>query len=178
MNQAQEKKIIDREQEIIFTNYTGEDFEGRWNKKVYRLKAGRSYYLPFYLAEHFGKHLVDRELNKMATAKIKDIRAIDPRIDQREVDRQEQAIYHDVALRQELMDRCVVVTNPAAVDHATPEEVPLREIPLKTNIRSADMVASGKVAPGDLGPSNQPKESLEGGDESNFEGLKGESPQP
>lgn len=61
-------KIQDREQEVVFTNFTNKEFEGRWdfsnNKKIWKIKAGQSIYLPFYLAEHFAKHLVDRELNE------------------------------------------------------------------------------------------------------------------
>lgn len=164
-----EKKIVDREQEIVFTNYTNEDFEGKWNKKIYRLKAEKSYYLPFYLAEHFGKHLVDRELNKMAAKEVANIRAVDPRIDSKEVERKERSILGNINLRQELMDKCVIVTDPVKVDFITPKEVPVREVPLKTQQRSAEMVEKGQLAPGDLGAYNQPKKAKE--EENEFEEL-------
>ena len=161
----QEQKTTDREQEIVFTNSTSEDFDGRWNKKIYRLKAGRSYYLPLYLAESFGKHLVDRELNKMAAAEVKRIKDADPRTDQKEIDRREQAILQNTTIRQELMDKCVILKNPAKMDHVTPQIVTLREIPLKTNLRSAELVASGKVSAGDLGTYNKPMEESDDVDE-------------
>lgn len=164
-------KIIDREQEIVFTNFSEEEFEGRWNKKIWRLKAGRSYYLPFYLAEHFAKHLVNRELNKRATKEIADLRKAEPRIDSKEVDRREQSIIGNLNLRQELMDKCVTITNPTSTDVVVPREAPVREAPpLRTQERSANMVAAGKVAPGDLGPYNQPKPAPKS-DEASFEGL-------
>ena len=164
-------KIIDREQEIVFTNYTDKDFDGRWNKKTYRLKAKKSYYLPFYMAELFGKHLVDRELNERAAKEIKEIRNIDPRIDQKEVDRRERGILTNKTLRQELMDKCVQLTEPKELDFITPRLAPTREVVLKTQQRSAEMVKEGKVVASDLGPKNQPKEEAP---EESFEGLKDE----
>ena len=164
------EQITNREQEIVFTNYSDEEFEGRWNKKVYRLKANKSYYLPFYLAEHFAKHLVNRELNKRASAEVKEIRKIDPRIDSKEVDRREQSIIGNLVLRQELMDKCIAVTNPAETSFVSPREAPVREaVVLKTNQRSAQMVAEGRISPGDLGAYNQPKEEPKKSDETSFE---------
>ncbi|MCR4278110.1 MAG: hypothetical protein NUV85_03830, partial [Candidatus Berkelbacteria bacterium] len=109
----EQTKITNRDQEIVLTNFTSEDFDGKWAKKIYRLKAGKSYYLPFYLAEHFAKHLVDHELNTRATEAIAELRKIDPRIDQKEVDRREQGIIGNLVLRQQLMDKCIEVTQPA-----------------------------------------------------------------
>lgn len=50
---------------ILFTNWTNEDFSHTWNNEPYDFKKGSSMLLPSYLAEHFAKHLVDRELQKM-----------------------------------------------------------------------------------------------------------------
>ena len=151
MNETKQRKIISREQEIAFTNFTDEDFEGQWNKRIYRLKAGKSYYLPFYQAESFGKNLVDRELNKLAQKEIKEIRAIDPRIDQKEVERREMSILNNAKLRQEMMEKCVEILEPEDFNYASPKEIPVRQIPLKTQERSARMVEQGLVAKEDLG---------------------------
>ena len=62
----EDKKTIKRDQEIIFTNWTDEDFSHTYDmgyfggkdgkiwivrKRLYEFKAGKSYYIPFYLAE-------------------------------------------------------------------------------------------------------------------------------
>lgn len=49
---------------ILFTNWTDEDFSHTWNGEPYEFKKGESILLPEYLATHFAKHLVDRELQK------------------------------------------------------------------------------------------------------------------
>ena len=154
---------INREQEVAFTNFTDEDFDGKWNKKIYRLKAKRSYYLAFYLAEHFAKHLVDKELNKKANEEIKKIRKIDHRIDAKEIERREQSILSNLTLRQELMDKCVQKTEleQGDLDIISPREIPQEEIILKTNERSQEMVDSGKVSPDALGSYNKPKKRKE-----------------
>ena len=48
----------------FFTNFSGEDFSWKWNSELFKFKAGESKMLPTYLALHFAKHLVDRELIK------------------------------------------------------------------------------------------------------------------
>lgn len=47
---------------VIFTNWTQEDFSWTWNSVPYKFRAGTSIFLEDYLANHFAKHLVDREL--------------------------------------------------------------------------------------------------------------------
>jgi len=47
-----------------FVNYTKEDFSHKWDGKVFKFKAGREIYLEDYLAEHFAKHLAEREMLK------------------------------------------------------------------------------------------------------------------
>lgn len=48
-----------------FTNFSNEDFIGIWNKEQFPFKAGETMLLQGYLADHFAKHLVDRELGKL-----------------------------------------------------------------------------------------------------------------
>lgn len=52
-------------QAILFTNYSPEDFTWNWDSTPYSFKAGSSVMLPAYLARHFTKHLVDREMQKV-----------------------------------------------------------------------------------------------------------------
>lgn len=47
-----------------FTNFSDEDFTGEWNSEKFLIKKGETLLLQDYLAEHFAKHLIDRELNK------------------------------------------------------------------------------------------------------------------
>lgn len=49
---------------VKFVNYTNEDFTGMWNGQKKLVKAGQSLYMADYLAAHFAKHLVNRELTK------------------------------------------------------------------------------------------------------------------
>src|SRR3990167_1225869 len=156
------KQIIkDREQQVAFTNFTEEDFDGKWNKKFWRMKAGKSYYLPFYLAEAFGRHLVDREINKMVAAdKEKHLELTDRKV----IEAREQAIVGNINLRQQLMDKCIAIKQPVEVGFVTPQEIQTRETILKTNERSAELVKTGKVAASEF-KYNPPKEKDE------FEGL-------
>lgn len=47
-----------------FHNFSDEPFTGYWNGKPKTFKAGERVYMPGYLAEHFAKHLANRELIK------------------------------------------------------------------------------------------------------------------
>ena len=49
---------------VRFTNFSDEDFVGIWDKEEFLIPAGESIMLQEYLALHFAKHLIDRELNK------------------------------------------------------------------------------------------------------------------
>ena len=162
-------KVIDREQEIIFTNWTDRDFEHTWNKKVYRFKANKSYYLPFYLAEHFGRHLVTRELNEKAAAEIKRVRDADPRIDAKVVQQIEQSVIGNSLTRQEMMDKCVIITEAENVGIVTPKEVPMREVKLKAQERSENYVAQGRVSPADTAQRVSTKVTTTATDESSFD---------
>lgn len=129
MTPINEKQLIDREQEIIFTNFSDEDFDGRWNEainhKVWRLQSGKAYYLPFYLAEHFAKHLVDRELEK-------------------------QNLPTNHFSRQEFLDRCVTIVENTEVGMVKMKEVPVREVKLAAEERRENYIAKGDVSPSDI----------------------------
>lgn len=49
---------------VLFVNWSDESFTGVWDKIETTIDAGESLWTPFWLAEHFAKHLVDREMNK------------------------------------------------------------------------------------------------------------------
>lgn len=46
----------------LFHNFTATDFTGYWDGKPYTFRAGAKKFLPRDLAEHFAKHLANREL--------------------------------------------------------------------------------------------------------------------
>lgn len=46
----------------LFTNFSNEDFIGHWDGKGKKFTPGQTMYMPDYLAAHFAKHLVNREL--------------------------------------------------------------------------------------------------------------------
>ncbi len=46
----------------LFINFTNEEFKGYWDGKGKTFKPGQSLYMPDYLAKHFAKHLVNKEL--------------------------------------------------------------------------------------------------------------------
>src|ERR1041384_2134839 len=50
---------------VQFLNWSSEDFTWTWNSIPRTFKAGEAVYLDKGLADHFAKHLVDRELNKL-----------------------------------------------------------------------------------------------------------------
>jgi len=52
-------------QAIQFTNFSNETFTHAWDKQEYTFQPGQTIYLQDYLAKHFAKHLIDRELNKI-----------------------------------------------------------------------------------------------------------------
>jgi hypothetical protein len=45
-----------------FVNFSTEDFTGYWDGRPRIIKAGESIFLPAFLAKHYAKHLVNREL--------------------------------------------------------------------------------------------------------------------
>ena len=138
------QKEIRRDQYIIFTNWTDRDFNGVWDKKIYPLKAGKSYELQYFLAEHFGRHLIDRELqlkgNEAWEKEPKQGLNYDDRVKLRE--RVERQFLADATLRQELMDKCVTVIPEAEqIDVVKPKEVVLKEVVLKRDERAKELEA-------------------------------------
>lgn len=70
--------IMDNEKRFIFTNWSNEDFEGRWNGEVTIIKKGETKEFMMALAYHFTKHFVDREMmkdNKESNLSIDELRA-------------------------------------------------------------------------------------------------------
>jgi hypothetical protein len=60
----------DNERRYVFSNWTNEDFVGVWGGKTTTIKAGAILEVPMYLAYHYCKHLVDREMNKSGKASL------------------------------------------------------------------------------------------------------------
>jgi len=52
------------EKAVLFTNYTNKDFTWTWGNVPYTFKAGQSVYMEDWKANHFAKHLIDRELQE------------------------------------------------------------------------------------------------------------------
>lgn len=46
----------------MFCNFTSEEFVGWWDGKSKKFAPGQQVYMPDYLAQHFAKHLTNREL--------------------------------------------------------------------------------------------------------------------
>lgn len=137
------KKTVSWDEEIVFTNWTDKDFTGMWNKKLYPLKPGKSYYLPFYLAEHFAKGLCDREYNIAFNAALSELKTKFGGT----VDRQtlEHRVQQSDAVRrisfQEMMDKCVTYLPKSAseIDVVNPKEVPLKEAVLNRDERGKEL---------------------------------------
>lgn len=49
----------------LFRNFTNEDFSWKYDGALFTFKAGQEMYMEAPRADHFAKHLVDRELNKL-----------------------------------------------------------------------------------------------------------------
>lgn len=157
MNITKEKRIVSRDQEVIFTNWTDRDFthtydfgsmssDGkRWiaKKKSYTLKAGKSYYLPFFLAELFAKHLADREYQRAFNSKLEEMKA-NPALqmlDRRNLEHRVQNSQEISKLsRQEMMDRCVeIIPGNDDLEMANPKEVKHREVILERDKRAKEL---------------------------------------
>lgn len=125
-----DKKIVSRDQEIVFTNWTDEDFEGVWDKKTYKFSQGKSYYLPFYLAEHFAKHLADREYNKVFNSRLQEMKnKVGDQFDRKTL---EHRVLNTIDVRnmsiQDFIDKCVtVLPSQEEIGVVRPKEVPMKE---------------------------------------------------
>jgi|SRR3990167_1555037 len=151
-------KQIDREEEIVFTNFTKEEYDGMWNKKVYRMEAGKSYYLPFYLAEHFAQGLVDRELNRAMDAARKKLAPRD-RSDRKRIEEIEFQILKNSGTRQQMMDKCIekMEDKEVQVEIIHPKEVPREVVESRSMEKSQQLLDQGVVSKSDLTPYNTPK---------------------
>lgn len=59
-----QNQIKPNETPILFVNFTNEEFIGRWDgKDVCKLGSKETLWMPYWLAVHCAKHLVDREMN-------------------------------------------------------------------------------------------------------------------
>lgn len=50
---------------VIFRNFTSKPFTGRWDGVEYNFAAGQEMYMEGWKANHFAKHLIDRELTRL-----------------------------------------------------------------------------------------------------------------
>lgn len=48
---------------ILFVNFRDEEFTGQWDSKEFKFAPKETRWLPFWLAVHFAKHLVNDEMN-------------------------------------------------------------------------------------------------------------------
>ena len=116
------KKVVTRDQQVVFTNWTEEDFEGTWDKQLYKFGAKKSYYLPFFLAEHFAKHLGNREINKTEAAN----RNVHVPINFSEL--------------QKMIDNCVeILPFEEKIGVVVPERIPVKEVVLKRDVRNQEV---------------------------------------
>lgn len=66
----EEITVYDNEKRFIFNNWSNEDFECNWGGQSTLIKAGETKEFPMYLAYHFGKHFVDREMIKAGKSNL------------------------------------------------------------------------------------------------------------
>ena len=59
---------IQKNDVMLFQNWTDEPFTWKWDGKPYTFKAGQSIFLEAFKAHHFAKHLTDREMNRARIA--------------------------------------------------------------------------------------------------------------
>lgn len=61
---------------IPFYNFTSEDFTeeqgAKWNSRPYEIKAGEIKFYPVFLANHFAKHLINREIMRENESALND----------------------------------------------------------------------------------------------------------
>ena len=139
---AKGKEITSREQEIIFTNWTNSEFKGVWDKKLYNLESGKSYYLPFYLAEHFAKHHADREYYTAFNKKLAELKeTIGSQVDRQTLEHRVRNSNEVFKLSiQDMIDKCVtVIPEQDKIDVVRPKEVKLKEVVLRRDERAEEL---------------------------------------
>ena len=102
---------------VLFYNWTEEDFTWSWDSVPFEFKAGDKLYVQDYLAEHFAKHLVDRELLK-------------------------QGLRTDHFSRQELINKCIV--NRDAKEQSA---VKVQQEILNKNNQESEKISSNATPP-------------------------------
>ena len=102
-------------QAIKFRNWTDRDFTWSYDSTPYSFKAGEELYLEDFKAQHFAKHLTDRELNKMGIPT------------------------NNVLKQQELERKCFVSPEPISVEKAVDIEAKKKEVKPKVEEEFADL---------------------------------------
>lgn len=144
-----EKQIVSRDQEVIFHNWTDQDHLGVWiegptknepvRRRVWELKAKKSYYVPFYAAEKFAREIADREYWTAFNSKLESMRMEkgNDRLDRRQL---ESLVQNSNDIRklskQELMDKCIEIMEPDNLEMVRPKEVKIKEVLLKRDERA------------------------------------------
>lgn len=62
--------VYNNDRRFIFSNWTVEDFTGKWETEFTTIKSGETVELPMYKAYNFCKHLVDREMNRIGQSNL------------------------------------------------------------------------------------------------------------
>lgn len=65
-----EINVYDNSRKFLFSNWTNEDFVGKWGGVETVVKVGETKEFEMSLAYHFTKHLVDRELQKQGKSHL------------------------------------------------------------------------------------------------------------
>lgn len=131
---SMEIKKIDREEEVVFSNWTDEDYVGRWDfakkRREWVLEKGKKVLCPFYLAEHFAIGLVQREINKLANKEREEIpKKTEHRRYLKLGEIIDQKYLTNNKLRQEMMDKCVKGLSDDGIEEEPIVRVKLREVP-------------------------------------------------
>lgn len=153
-----EKRTVERDEEVIFTNWTDSDFSQSYDqgnmggkdgkswiakRKIYTFKAGKSYYIPFYLAELTAKHLADREYTKSFNKKLEELKMkVGDQIDRRTLENRVSSSPEVTKLsKQQMIDKCVefIPQDLGGVESVKPEEVKMREVVLRRDERAQEL---------------------------------------
>lgn len=117
-----------------FTNFSDELFVGIWDKVDYPIEAGETVLIQDFLAEHFAKHLIDRELTKQDIPTGSEIR------------------------RRELYAKCVGVTTIKAEDPTKLRSEILNE---NKEVAKVEVNQVIKKVDGEVKGANKPDEEVE-----------------
>lgn len=179
-----------------FTNFSKKDFNGIWDKEEFLIKAGESVMLQTYLASHFAKHLIDRELTTQGIPtnhKVKRNEMLDLCLGKVKVEATSQVKLETEMLNQkeekveepvsQPVETAPVVTEPVTAV-TTPEEVKeiaiedmsrkqLDEVAKKLNIKDPQKLPNRTKVIEAINalPSEAPTEKV-GEEEAGFEGAK------